>query len=135
MSNLTRRNVIASTAVLASGIAGTATGGNSETGKRYLVHHALFWLKNPASQEDRARLIEGLQTLRQIDVIRVLHIGVPASTEKREVVDSSYDVSEVMLFDDEAAQSAYQAHPIHQKFVEQCAHLWRKVLVYDALDL
>jgi hypothetical protein len=135
MSNLTRRNVIAGTAVLASGIAGAATGGNPETGKRYLVHHALFWLKNPTSQEDRARLIEGLRTLRQIDVIRVLHIGVPASTEKREVVDSSYDVSEVMLFDDVAAQNAYQAHPVHQKFVEQCSHLWRKVIVYDAMDL
>ncbi len=135
MSNLTRRNVIATTALLASGVAGAATPGNAASGKRYLVHHALFWLKNPGSEKDRARLIEGLKTLRQIDVIRALHIGVPASTEKREVVDSSFDVSEVMFFDDEAAQSAYQSHPIHQKFVEQCSHLWQRVVVYDAMDL
>ena len=134
MSKLTRRNVIASTAVLASGMAGAATTGK-ESGKRYLVHHALFWLKNPGSAQDRARLIEGLQTLRQIDVIRSLHIGVPANTEQRDVVDSSFDVSEVMLFDDEAAQSTYQVHPIHKKFVEQCSHLWRKVIVYDATDV
>lgn len=135
MSKLTRRNVIATTAILASGVASAATTGSSGSVKRYLIHHALFWLKNPDSEADRARLIEGLKTLRQIDVIRALHIGVPASTQKREVVDSSFDVSEVMFFDDEAAQSAYQSHPVHQKFVEQCSHLWRKVVVYDAMDL
>ena len=135
MSKLTRRSVIASAAVLASGVVTAATGAGSAIPKRSLVHHALFWLKNPDSQADRARLIEGLQTLRQIDVIRALHIGVPASTEKRDVVDSSYHVSEVMFFDDVAAQNAYQVHPIHRKFVEDCAHLWRKVIVYDSMDV
>ena len=135
MSQITRRNVIASTAVLASGIAASAVGAGQPAPKRSLVHHALFWLKNPGSQADRERLIEGLQTLRQIDVIRVLHIGVPARTEQRDVVDASYDVSEVMLFDDVEAQNAYQVHPIHRKFVEDCAHLWRKVIVYDSMDV
>ena len=73
--------------------------------------------------------------MRQIDVIRALHIGVPASTEKRDVVDSSYDVSEVMFFDDVAAQDAYQVHPVHKKFVDDCSHLWRKVIVYDSMDV
>lgn len=135
MSKLTRRSVIASAAVLASGVVTAATGAGSAIPKRSLVHHALFWLKNPDSQADRARLIEGLQTLRQIDVIRALHIGVPASTEKRDVVDSSYDVSEVMFFDDVAAQDAYQVHPVHKKFVDDCSHLWRKVIVYDSMDV
>ncbi len=135
MSKLTRRSVIASAAVLASGVAASAAGAGSAIPKRSLVHHALFWLKNPDSQADRARLIEGLQTLRQIDVIRALHIGVPASTEKRDVVDSSYDVSEVMFFDDVAAQDAYQVHPVHKKFVDDCSHLWRKVIVYDSMDV
>lgn len=135
MSKLTRRSVIASAAVLASGVVTAATGAASAIPKRSLVHHALFWLKNPDSQADRARLIEGLQTLRQIDVIRALHIGVPASTEKRDVVDSSYDVSEVMFFDDVAAQNAYQVHPVHKKFVDDCSHLWRKVIVYDSMDV
>ena len=135
MSKLTRRSVIASAAVLASGVAASAAGAGSAIPKRSLVHHALFWLKNPDSQADRARLIEGLQTLRQIDVIRALHIGVPASTEKRDVVDSSYHVSEVMFFDDVAAQNAYQVHPVHKKFVDDCSHLWRKVIVYDSMDV
>ncbi|HEY6642709.1 Dabb family protein [Povalibacter sp.] len=134
MNDPSRRTVILSMAALTAGAAGTAVATN-QTDKRYLVHHALFWLKRPGSREDRERLIAGLKTLRQIDAIRELHIGVPANTEQRDVVDASFDVSEVMLFDDEAAQSAYQKHPVHRKFVEDCSSLWQKVVVYDAIDV
>ena len=60
---------------------------------------------------------------------------MPASTEKRDVVDNSYSASELIFFDDVAGQDAYQVHPIHEKFVEQCSHLWQKVIVYDSIDL
>jgi hypothetical protein len=96
-----------------------------------LVHHVFFWLKTPGSLPDRDRLIAGLRTLKNIPVIRKLQIGVPAGTEKREVVDASYDVSELMYFDSAADQKAYQDHPIHLAFVKSCEHLWQKVLVYD----
>ncbi len=96
-----------------------------------LVHHVFFWLKRPGEQADRNQLIAGLRTLRAIPVIRDLQIGVPAPTEERSVVDASYDVSELMYFDNAADQKAYQDHPIHQAFVKQCEHLWQKVVVYD----
>src|SRR5258708_17328552 len=101
--------------------------------KKVLVHHVYFWLKNPASAEDRAKLIEGLRTLEKIETVHHLHIGVPASTEKRPVVDSSYSVSELIFFDDVPAQNIYQDHAIHKKFVEDCSSLWEKVIVYDSL--
>ena len=82
---------------------------------------------------DRAQLIAGLESLKSIGVIRSLHIGVPASTEKRDVVDNSYDVSELMTFDTVADQKAYQDHPLHQAFVAKCEHLWSKVVVYDTI--
>jgi hypothetical protein len=76
-----------------------------------------------------------LRTLEQIESVKKLHIGVPASTEKREVVDSSFNVSELMFFDDVAGQDIYQEHPIHKKFVEDCSSLWEKVIVYDSVDV
>jgi hypothetical protein len=82
---------------------------------------------------DRDALISGLRTLEAIETVRGIHIGVPASTELREVVDNSFSVSEVLWFDDVAGQDAYQVHPLHQAFVENCSHLWRKVVVYDAI--
>ncbi len=102
--------------------------------KSMVVHHVFFWLKNPSSTADRDKLIEGLKTLKKIETIRQLHIGVPASTEKRDVVDNSYSVSELMFFDDVAGQNTYQEHPIHKKFVENCSSLWEKVIVYDAIS-
>jgi hypothetical protein len=103
--------------------------------KKQLAHQVFFWLKNPDSKEDLDRLIAGLKTLEKIESIKKLHVGVPASTEKREVVDSSFSVSELMFFDDIEGQNIYQEHPIHKKFIEQCSHLWEKVIVYDAMDV
>ena len=89
-----------------------------------MVHHVFFWLKDAGSEKDRDRLIKGLQTLASIPGILKLHIGLPAETEQREVVDSSYQVTEIIFFKDLADQAAYQEHPIHQQFVADCAHLW-----------
>ncbi|WP_286804506.1 MULTISPECIES: Dabb family protein [unclassified Marinimicrobium] len=100
-----------------------------------LTHTVFFWLKNPESTEDRDALIAGLKTLKDIETVRGIHIGVPASTEKRDVVDNSYQVSELLMFDDVEGQNAYQVHPIHQKFVEDCSHLWRKVTVFDSIEV
>jgi hypothetical protein len=80
-------------------------------------------------------LISGLKTLAAIPTVSQINIGLLASTEKREVVDTSWSVSEFLFFDNEADQKIYQDHPIHQDFVKNCSHLWEKVLVYDAIDI
>jgi len=98
-----------------------------------LVHHVFFWLKNPDSKEDLAALIAGIRTLAQIETVRSLHVGVPASTEKRAVVESSYSASELMFFDDIESQNIYQVHPLHQKFIAECSHLWSRVTVFDSI--
>jgi hypothetical protein len=122
-------------AVQAQSAAGGAPSDKAASEKPMLIHHALFWLKSPGSSADRDQLIAGLETLRDIGAIRRLHIGVPASTEQRDVVDASYDVSELMFFDSVEDQKAYQDHPIHKAFVAKYAHLWDRVVVYDALDV
>lgn len=104
-----------------------------EDKSRQVVHHVFFWLNNPESEADKQQLIEGLQTLRAIDEVKELMIGTPASTLEREVVDNSFHVSELMIFDSVEAQDAYQAHPIHTDFVEKYSHLWERVVVYDMI--
>jgi hypothetical protein len=99
--------------------------------KKSIVHHVFFWLKNPSSKEDLEKLRAGLRTLKNIKTVRQLYVGVPAGTEKRDVVENSYHVSELMFFDDLEGQKVYQEHPIHKKFIEDCSHLWDKVVVYD----
>ena len=125
-----RRTFIVAAATLAATNAGASAAVNVYP---KLVHHVFFWLKNPESKEDLARLLEGLRTLAKIETVRGAHFGVPASTEKRDVVDNSYSASEMLFFDDLAGQKAYQDHPIHKKFVADCSHLWERVVVYDVL--
>lgn len=100
-----------------------------------LRHQAFFWLKNIGSEADRNALIAGLRTLSQIEQIRELTIGVAAPTEQRDVVDNSFDVLEMMLFDTLEDQAAYQIHPIHQKFIADCGYLWSRVVVHDSFDV
>ncbi|QCR22123.1 Dabb family protein [Pontibacter sp. SGAir0037] len=97
------------------------------------VHHVFFWLSNAGSAEDRAQLLEGLNSLKEIEEIRQLHIGVPADTN-RPVIDSSYEFSLLMLFESKEAHDAYQVHPVHQEFVQKCSSLWSKVVIYDAVE-
>ena len=135
MDTQTRRTFITAAVALGTTAAVSAKPTMEPKNKKQLTHHVFFWLKNRNSKEDLNKLIEGLKTLAKIESVRKIHIGVPASTEQRDVVDSSYDASELIFFDDVAGQDIYQVHPIHKKFVDQCSHLWEKVIVYDSLDI
>ena len=129
-----RRDVVTAIALGGAAMVPDAASAASAPGAK-IVHHVFFWLKRPGSDRDRDQLIAGLRALAKIHVIRSLQIGVPASTEQRDVVDASFDVSELMVFDNVADQKLYQDHPIHQDFIAKCGHLWRKVIVYDMLTI
>ena len=100
--------------------------------KELFVHHVYFWLKNPNSEADKAKLIEGLEKLSKVKEIKMAHIGTPADTN-RSVIERSYSVSWLLFFDNLEQEEIYQKHPIHLKFVEDYAHLWEKVIVYDSV--
>jgi hypothetical protein len=105
-----------------------------EKKKTMFVHHVYFWLKNPGSNEDQAKLVAGLEKLAKVRGIRSYHIGKPADTN-REVIDRSYNISWLTIFDSKADQDAYQVDPIHLRFVEECSQLWNRVIVYDSVDV
>jgi hypothetical protein len=128
-----RRKFLTKTTLLGTGLAAAALPVQAAANKQ-LVHHVFFWLKHPESKEDRDKLVEGLHTLAAIQSVRKLHVGVLASTEKRDVVDTSWQVSELMFFDDLAGQATYQSHPVHLAFIKNYSHLWTRVVVYDAME-
>jgi hypothetical protein len=135
MKKQNRRRFLTMSALLGTGFSALAIPLLREKAKKQVVHHVFFWLKNPGSKEDLNKLLEGLKTLKKIETVKKIHIGVPASTEQREVIDSSYSASELLFFDDLAGQKKYQDHPVHLKFIENCSHLWDKVVVYDSVDV
>ncbi len=101
--------------------------------KNTFIHHVYFWLKDPASKEDLQQLVAGLEALGKVPEIKMFHIGYPAPTD-REVIDNTYQVSWLNVFETAADQDTYQSHPLHIKFIEECSHLWSKVKVYDSVQ-
>jgi hypothetical protein len=96
-------------------------------------HHVYFWLNNPDDPADRTAFENGISELLKIPEIKSYHIGIPAQTGHREVVDGSYTYSYMVFFENEQGHDVYQQHPIHVKFVEDCQHLWNRVVVYDSV--
>jgi hypothetical protein len=134
MKKQNRKSFISTIAFTFGGIALHATAPEKMNNKQ-LIHHVFFWLKNPGSNADLEKLLEGLRTLAKIETVKNIYIGVPADTQKRSVVESSYAASELLFFDDLAGQKTYQDHPIHLNFIKNCSHLWDKVVVYDVMGV
>ncbi|QGY45619.1 Dabb family protein [Maribellus comscasis] len=100
-----------------------------------LLHHVFFWLKEPDNQAHRQQFESALEKLLKVETITVSHIGIPAATEERGVVDNSYTYSYLVMFDTLEDQLVYQTHPLHLKFIEENSDLWEKVVVYDSVDI
>lgn len=132
MKIFNRRQFLATASALAVAPMAMAQSGEQPQ-QQQVIHHVFFWLKNPGNQADRELLMKGLRTLTAIKQVKKLLVGTPARTEQRSVVDSTYDVSELMYFDSVADQDAYQVEPIHKEFIEKYSHLWERVVVYDML--
>ena len=97
------------------------------------IHHVYFWLNEPGNEGHKKLLIEGLKKLSRVKTIQRYSIGVPANTS-RDVIDSSYSISWILIFNNAEDQDSYQTDPIHLQFVDECKHLWKRVQVYDTID-
>lgn len=96
-----------------------------------LVHNVLFWLKEDLSEEDRKAFKAGLETLKTIPCHGPVITGTVADTEKRPVVEHSYDFGLTCIFTDKEEHDVYQIHDTHQAFIKGCAKYWDKVMVTD----
>jgi hypothetical protein len=131
MKNINRRNFVKNVSIASVAAASVSTT-EAKVTKDLFVHHVYFWLKNPNSEADKAKLLEGLNKLAKVPTIRMVHIGTPASTN-RSVIERGYAISWLCFFDNLEEEEIYQKHPIHLKFVEDYSHLWEKVIVYDSV--
>jgi hypothetical protein len=104
-----------------------------DANEKALVHTVYFWFHDDVTEAQSREFYNELKKLQEIPQIVHGWIGVPAATEERGVIDSTYDYSITFVFNDESAEAEYQVHPIHTDFVETNSHLWDNVVVYDAI--
>jgi Stress responsive A/B Barrel Domain. len=130
-----RRNFVAKVAASMAATSFIAASNGAVAGepiKNTFVHHVFFWLKEPEKKEARNAFERGLLDLVKVPEIQSYHIGKPVESP-RDVVDDSFTYSYMAFFKNKEDQDIYQTHPIHLKFIEDCQHLWTKVVVYDAM--
>jgi stress responsive alpha/beta barrel protein len=96
------------------------------------IHAVYFWLRPDLSGADRRKFEAGLRSLQSIEGVEEGYIGSPAPTD-RPVIERGYSRALVLVFADEAAQEAYQVHPVHDKFREECGKFWTTVRIYDSV--
>ena len=101
-----------------------------------LLHSVYFWLENPNSTTDQAAFEAAIQKLIITNPQGLRsYLGKPARTELREVVDNSYTYAYIMTFESREAEAAYQTDPTHLRLIDEAQHLWKKVVVYDAVPI
>ena len=97
-----------------------------------LSHIVVFWLKKDLNEKELSTFENEVRSLGNISSVEHLHVGQPASTNKRPVIDDSYDFCLTVVLKDIAAHDAYQEDTIHLEFIKNCSHMWEKVKIYDA---
>jgi hypothetical protein len=96
------------------------------------IHSVYFWLRDDLDSQQTQTFWERVNALTTIESVRHGYVGVPASTD-RPIIDRTYSCALVVAFDDEAGHDAYQVDPIHDRFRDECASFWHKIVIYDAV--
>lgn len=100
-----------------------------------IIHSVYFWLNNPDDKNDIETFETAIKKLmKNSQYANKMHLGKPAVTEKREVIDNSYNYCLIFTFNTYKDQRIYQDEPAHLIFIGEAKHLWKKVLVYDSIQ-
>ena len=101
-----------------------------------ILHIVFFWLKKQNNKEDRAAFEQAIRKLINTNQQAIeSHLGGPAASEERDVVDNSFTYCYTMGFQNEEAQRLYQTDQTHLKFIKEAKHLWAKVRVHDSISI
>lgn len=96
------------------------------------AHTVYFWFKEDTTEKDKIYFENSLKKfLSNSKYAKTNFIGTPPEAT-REVVDGSFTYSLIVTFESAEAQAGYQAEDAHLLFIEECKHLWDKVIVYDS---
>ena len=96
------------------------------------IHSVYFWLRDDLTSADRKRFEDGIRSLVAIDSVGHGYIGEPASTD-RAVIERGYTHALILIFADQRAHDDYQAHPVHDRFRDQCAGYWSGIRIFDTV--
>ena len=94
-------------------------------------HVVMVWLKESAGQEARNFVVEETLRLRRLPGLLELRVGRAVPSD-RPIVEDSFDIGFVFVFENERAMQAYVSHPEHVKLVKETLGLYvERIAVVD----
>lgn len=107
----------------------------SEDHRAEIYHVVICWLKEPDNEQQRQKLIDEAQSMKEIEGVLAVEVGTMLPSN-REIVDSSFDIGIIMSFKDRRTMHAYLSDPAHQRATREIlAPLTKKVVVYDFVSV
>ncbi len=98
----------------------------------HFAHVVYFWFKEPDNKAERAKFEASLKTfMANSKYAKTQYIGTPPKAV-RDVVDDSFTYNLIATFASAEDQEKYQKEVAHLIFIEECKHMWDKVIVYDS---
>jgi len=83
-----------------------------------ITHVVVFWTDKPHGENRDAVLRGARELLPKVPGVLNFQCGTPVPS-RRGAVDDSFAVAIAMQFETQEAADAYQAHPLHQEFVDK----------------
>lgn len=106
-----------------------------DPGRGHLAHTVYFWFSDNAPEDAADQLLDFYRTeVPNVPGIEVLFAGKPRPNDEREVVDSSYDLGVITVYESSDAEQVWQEHPIHDVLKERFLPMLDKVQVYDTVE-
>ncbi|NJB36315.1 Dabb family protein [Croceivirga sp. JEA036] len=98
----------------------------------HFAHVVYFWFKEPDNTADKAKFEASLKKfMASSKYAKTQYIGT-APKAVRDVVDDSFTYNLIATFASAEDQQKYQEEAAHLVFIEECKHMWEKVIVYDS---
>ncbi|MEL7033223.1 MAG: Dabb family protein [Pseudomonadota bacterium] len=127
------REVLLAGSILALASCATSAAREAPNAEPLLTHAVFFDLKNDDATSIQA-LVDGCyQYLAPHDGIVYFSAGARHLDYQREVNDLGFDVALTIVFENTAAQDAYQVTEPHLQFIEEFNENWASVRVFDSL--
>ncbi|MCR9223017.1 MAG: Dabb family protein [Hyphomonas sp.] len=99
----------------------------------HLTHNVFFELKDKDETAVQSLVDACYEYLAPHDGIVYFSAGPRHTDYQREVNDLNFDVALTIVFEDTAAQDAYQVTEPHLQFIEEFNENWASVRVFDSL--
>jgi hypothetical protein len=96
------------------------------------VHHViLFWLNDPGDQSIIELISNSSISFTEIPGVQEVVVGTTFPSD-RDIVDDSFDVAAILIFENEQAYRNYLTHPQHLKAIKEIIkpHV-RKIHIYN----